>query len=966
MGLSFLMNVAYLLTSHNRSDAPRDIEKQDRSSIQARESDRSPPDASSDDEEDQNPPSASRSRPLRHFGTIGSTLSGLGPSEDPSRTLTSSSSSEPLKPTLVSRARTLFFPTTSPGETARYVPYYRYSPIISGVIIPFSILLEIPGLTEHWYIQTQGNETVDVRPNPVILDVGLAFSMACAVFANVCLILRFSEKWIKATTLFCILFLTIHDAINIAAVTAFGVVHRIDDGYTYGQSFWMILCSTIASTITNLSLIVDYVRTKDFANSGSGLTRKQRSLVILVIILLMYIALGALINSVMLSLSYINGLYFTVVSIETIGFGDILPDSTGSRVWICFYIAFGIITLGTVITLCRDTVLEGLEIGYRKRLRQVRARRREARRFRRWQTRWRRAIEWRLRQQGSAVWVADAQWREEQGVRFVGLGGPMAGAGEESWVVRFLKFPRLRRPPPEDPARRQTKHIVGHPFGKHLNINALSDEQLHAAALEAGVPLNMFVDFSPAHKVAHGDEPPHPSGGAPADDGWPTHVGTPTDAQLGRMASILTKMALVVSGREIHAPGPSVRHREEVIDTIVEAQDEEHEAVRERRETTMAHSSRRAEEPTSPLHGKYIAAPKWLRKYAAGALAAKPYAMLKKEMQDEETSANILAIAWSGFFIFWFIGSAIFSTTEGWSYAIAMYFCFICFMTTGYGDYAPVTPAGRSIFVVWALFGVATMTILVAVIEDAFSAKYQNAMHSQVFERAVRKYRRDTADEAAEVPHAEYQLQRTAADRMRNVDAIRKGEVSVEPEAQSMAAIQAQMEEAHKKAHKELEALPHEIIRQARTFHDYMQTLRQLLDEIVANEDADERVKQEILSDDDAKHVRLHPLILSIERALKAMIHSADSALQALAERDTLMAIQTEQRANAPGGSPELEAEEAEHIGEDEQTEDDESPLSSPDSSTRDSARHAPVQEASPTSSPPSSTPPDSVCHLAR
>ena len=30
------------------------------------------------------------------------------------------------------------------------------------------------------------------------------------------------------------------------------------------------------------------------------------------------------------------------------------------------------------------------------------------------------------------------------------------------------------------------------------------------------------------------------------------------------------------------------------------------------------------------------------------------------------------------------------------------------------GDYAPKTQAGRSIFVVWALVGVATMTILIS------------------------------------------------------------------------------------------------------------------------------------------------------------------------------------------------------------------------------------------------------------
>jgi hypothetical protein len=39
---------------------------------------------------------------------------------------------------------------------------------------------------------------------------------------------------------------------------------------------------------------------------------------------------------------------------------------------------------------------------------------------------------------------------------------------------------------------------------------------------------------------------------------------------------------------------------------------------------------------------------------------------------------------------------------------------FVAFTTIGYGDYHPDTPAGRSIFVVWAILGVGTMTILIS------------------------------------------------------------------------------------------------------------------------------------------------------------------------------------------------------------------------------------------------------------
>jgi potassium channel subfamily K len=61
------------------------------------------------------------------------------------------------------------------------------------------------------------------------------------------------------------------DLINIATVTIFGVVHRFNDGFTYGQPFWMTVCSTAASTITNATLIWDLYRTPDFNKSGMNI-----------------------------------------------------------------------------------------------------------------------------------------------------------------------------------------------------------------------------------------------------------------------------------------------------------------------------------------------------------------------------------------------------------------------------------------------------------------------------------------------------------------------------------------------------------------------------------------------------------------------------------------------------------------------------------------------------------------------
>lgn len=49
---------------------------------------------------------------------------------------------------------------------------------------------------------------------------------------------------------------------------------------------------------------------------------------------------------------------------------------------------------------------------------------------------------------------------------------------------------------------------------------------------------------------------------------------------------------------------------------------------------------------------------------------------------------------------------------------------FVTFTTTGYGDYSPQTAAGRSVFVFWALLGLATMTILVSGMSNPFWGRF--------------------------------------------------------------------------------------------------------------------------------------------------------------------------------------------------------------------------------------------------
>lgn len=86
---------------------------------------------------------------------------------------------------------------------------YRILPIFSGLMIPFSIMLSIPSLTNQWYIRTEDNVTMENRSNSVLLQVTMGFSMACGILANACLVVRFAERCVKLMTLASIGFLTL-------------------------------------------------------------------------------------------------------------------------------------------------------------------------------------------------------------------------------------------------------------------------------------------------------------------------------------------------------------------------------------------------------------------------------------------------------------------------------------------------------------------------------------------------------------------------------------------------------------------------------------------------------------------------------------------------------------------------------------------------------------------------------------
>jgi potassium channel subfamily K len=82
------------------------------------------------------------------------------------------------------------------------------------------------------------------------------------------------------------------------------------------------------------------------------------------------------------------------------------------------------------------------------------------------------------------------------------------------------------------------------------------------------------------------------------------------------------------------------------------------------------------------------------------------------------------------FAIFLLIGALVFKESEGWSYFEGVYFCMLCLLTIGYGDFTPRSAAGRSFFVVWGLAAVPLMTILISNLGDTLFKRVEEGANN--------------------------------------------------------------------------------------------------------------------------------------------------------------------------------------------------------------------------------------------
>ncbi|KAL5495642.1 TOK1 [Sanghuangporus weigelae] len=235
-----------------------------------------------------------------------------------------------------------------------------FAPLIAAVIAPLSTLLDIPALTEPWFFQhnSDGNGLIklpDPHTNIVLSAVGLAFN----VLANWLLLLRFSVSdglWRYSTrvSLGC---WVVKLGIAFGNVLGYGILSRNIPGISYGEGFWCALFSLVLALVIFALLLSHYllhVRGKSHQSTSENQVRVRiagRHFMLENTLFVLTIGLLALFMSQVEDWTYLQAIYFSVVSILTIGFGDFYPTKPVSQIVLFPFVLVGIVQLASIIEL---------------------------------------------------------------------------------------------------------------------------------------------------------------------------------------------------------------------------------------------------------------------------------------------------------------------------------------------------------------------------------------------------------------------------------------------------------------------------------------------------------------------------------------------------------------------------------------------------------------------------------------
>ncbi|KAL3477390.1 hypothetical protein BJX99DRAFT_246164 [Aspergillus californicus] len=233
-------------------------------------------------------------------------------------------------------------------------------PLIAGTMGPLTNLMAITALVMPWRDFVPGtNADVSGLPlrndlsNPTWCIALSATSLACGVIGSISLLFKLAGAVCYGSSLALVLLCWLLAAGNlIGSIVAMHIYYRPIQGYEiYSQTYWSAVIAAVLYVLLSSTVGVNILgcRLGHYPRSGA-ITANQRVLVLQTLIFDLWLAIGGVAFSQSIGLSYPDALYFSTVTMLTIGFGDITTTNPLGRGLIFPYTVISTIVLGLVVS----------------------------------------------------------------------------------------------------------------------------------------------------------------------------------------------------------------------------------------------------------------------------------------------------------------------------------------------------------------------------------------------------------------------------------------------------------------------------------------------------------------------------------------------------------------------------------------------------------------------------------------
>ncbi|KAJ2450944.1 Potassium channel [Coemansia sp. RSA 2336] len=597
-----------------------------------------------------------------------------------------------------------------------------------GYLIPINILLNVILLGRGWleYKEPNADGIRDTVINPIGYLITSVISLILIVISGLCFILRCLEFDVLLTTTISI----VANFVNAALILASAIMYLKNERPLHPDArltgeYYSSYAGAAVALLDALLLLLDILVTPGFRYRGSGMSRPQRMLQFNVIVVVVWIGIGGYVWSKIESWDTITSIMFCMVTITTIGFGNISPSKTYSRILQLIYGPLGILMFGLMLLNTRNVIIQITRSKFRTAKRDFAAKRKK--------------IEQEMTAEHVKRRIAARPNSRSWHSVFTDMLGRLFLSRNQRGRIGVPRWSSNREDQQEaerDLETGQPDMIVNSPTyaTDYPDPPAINEHQnISFAEQGASAPIS---DTANAHNEDADNQAPHPMNRTHTTA---SHATQETPKQPGKLQNIRRRLGIsnrkasteyASQGASDNGKGMSSNRSD-----VYESDTSDENTGLDVTQTTQTDAA-------SPKPGR-------LEKVKS--VASNMRDKMKRKPR-KKGSHDIAKQLWAALIInvgFWLMSAGIFYACERhsqqWNYFDAMWFCYVAFTTIGYGDYVPISTEGMVAFICLCFVAVGLETFLVVSSVSFFTNVLSRALKRTRVQKRIAQHHKSLA-----------------------------------------------------------------------------------------------------------------------------------------------------------------------------------------------------------------------------